>query len=202
MRPTEAARLDSRFQLTEGEVEALVVKNDGLQTIRKVRVPATQADTYQITGKWGVLRSPTDISGATVIGTWGIPRQLPGMHPSGAESFGLPRRPYRDGKNVRLEHWREGRPVSTSSDAFEVPDRMTVYLRDCAISRCYGRSGPAQDLRLAKHYDARYRRGVARVDRRMKAQSRMRVGQMGGATPVPRTPPRPKLPWQFGQELR
>ena len=29
MRPTEAARLDSRFQLTEGEVEALVVKNDG-----------------------------------------------------------------------------------------------------------------------------------------------------------------------------
>lgn len=201
--PLDAQRHDSRYELTVGEVYALIAQGDGHRTVRKVRVPATQADTYTINGSWGVLRDPTDISGATVTGTWGIPRRVPGMHPMGTDSFGLPRRPYRDGRNVRVEHWREGRAVTAATDVFELPDRVLVACRHYAMSRCLGRNGPAQDTRLATHYDLRYRRGVARLLERMHRQQRAVVGAFGGAmTPRRNGPPAPKLPWNYGQEIR
>jgi hypothetical protein len=199
----DAEAYDSRFELTEGPVDALVTKGDGLRVVRKVRVPSQQAETYTIAGSWGLLRKPTDLTGATVTGTWGVPRRIPDFHPMGPETFGIPRRPYSDVTNVRLEHWREGRSVTVGTDVFELPDRATVYLRDYAIGRCYGRSGPAQDLTLAAHYEARYQRGVARLQRRVQAQQRQRIGVMGGSGTARRTgPPRPTLPWAFGKVVR
>lgn len=201
--PLDAERRDSRYELTQGEVYGLVTRGDGHQTVRKVRVPAAQADTFTIDGSWGALRDPSDMGTATVSGTWGIPRRLPGHHPLGTEAFGLPRRPYRDGKNVRVEHWREGRTLTLDGDVFECPDRLVVCCRHYAMSRCLGRNGPAQDLRLAKHYDARYRRGVARVLERMHRQQRAVVGAFGGRPMGRRSgPPTPRLPWNYGQELR
>lgn len=200
--PRQAEATDSRYELTEGEVYAIVPTQQGLKTIRKVRVPSAQADTYTVEGSWGILRSPADCSSGTVSGSWGIPRRIPGHHAMGSESFGLPRRVYRDGKNVRIEHWREGRAVVDSQDAFELPDRAVVYLQHYAIGRCYAKEGPAQDLRLAAHYQARYARGVARLQRRVQAQKRARVAQFGGAQPIRRGPPRPSLPWQFGTVVR
>lgn len=200
--PKQATALDSRYEITAGEVYALIPTAQGIRTIRKMRVPSAQADTYAIAGSWGVMRSPAECSSGTVTGTYGIPRCIPGHHPMGTESFGLPRRPYRDGKNVRIEHWREGRAVTTAADVYELPTRATVYLRDYAIGRCYGKSGPAQDLRLAQHYQARYQRGVERLKRRVQAQQRARVSQLGGASPIRSGPPRPRLPWQYGTVVR
>lgn len=200
--PLQAQSWDTRYDITEGPVDALVTKGDGLRVVRKVRVPSVQAETYTIDGSWGCVRSPADLTGATVSGTWGVPRRIPDHHPMGAECFGLPRRPYADVTNVRLEHWREGRVVTAGADVFELPDRATVYLRDYAISQCYRKSGPAQDLRLAEHYAARYARGVARITRRVQTHRRARVGQFGGAGRVSSGPPRPRLPWQFGTVVR
>lgn len=207
--PLQAERHDSRYELTEGEVYALVTRGDGHRTVRKVRVPAASAETYTITGtgSWGVLRDPTDISAATVTGTWGSPRRMPGMHPiaspvfvgaSHTEPWGLPRRPYHDGKNVRVEHWRDGQPVTAGTDVFELPDRVVVACRHYAMSRCLGRNGPAQETRLATHYDLRYRRGLTRLLERMHRQQRAVVGAFGGRmAPSRNGPPRPKLPWNY-----
>lgn len=199
---TQAARLDSRYEITAGEVVALIPSQQGIRTIRKVRVPSAQADTYTVDGSWGIVRRTTDASDGTVSGTWGLPRRIPGHHPMGSEAFGLPRRLYQDGTNVRIEHWREGRPVSAAVDVFELPTRATVYLRDYAIGRCYAKNGPAQDRRLAEHYQARYARGVARLQRRVVAQRRARVSQLGGSAPMRSGPPRPRLPWQYGTVVR
>lgn len=203
VRPNAAAAMDSRYEQTEGEVIALVTVGNGLRTIRKVRVPSAAAAFYDIDGTHGILRDPTDCSSGATSGTWGIPRRLPGHHPMGdSGGWGFPRRPYRDGTNVRIEHWREGRTVSQDTDTFELPTRATVYLRDYAMGQCYGRKGPAQDTRLAKHYEARWQRGVTRVQRRVTAQQRQRVSRMGGAQMTVSGPPRPRLPWQYGTVVR
>lgn len=125
--PRAARAMDARYQQTKGDVFAYLWRDDGVRTFRKVRVPAAQADTYTINGSWGILRNPIDLSSDTVTGTWGIPRRIPGQHPMGAFRFGFPRRPYQDGKNVRVEHWRMSRfitplgltSVSTESPAFD-----------------------------------------------------------------------------------
>lgn len=197
--PREAQREDARYETTTGEVYGLMTWEQGLRTVRKVRVPAAAAATYTIRGAWGILRGPADFSAGAATGTWGIVRRVPGHHPIGHESFGLARRPYRDGTNVRVEQWREGRTVSAPSDRFELPDRATVAIRDYALWACYAREGPAQDTRLATHYRQRYERGVARITRRTERQTARRVVQFGGQAPARRgAPPRPRLPWTFG----
>lgn len=199
--PAQAQRIDPRYELTIGEVYALVATQQRVRTIRKVRVPAASADTYTIHDTWGVCRSIADVSAdTTVTGTWGIPRRIPGHQPMGPERFGTPRRFYQDGKNVRVEHWRYGR--SLDAGAWELPDRSARYARDYALARCYERRGPAQDLLLAKHYDARYLRGLARLVRRVQLVGRQRVGQFGGPSVRRAGPPRPRMPWNYGSTMR
>lgn len=195
----EAASRDSRYELTRGETYALVPQGQGLRTVRKVRAPSAYGDTYTVNGSWGIARDLTDLDAGSASGTWGFPRRIPGYHPMGAETFGFPRRPFRDGKNVRIEHWRLGRLVRDLGDSFEVPEWATVYIRDYAVAQCYAAHGPAQDTRMGEHYQRRYERGVARLGQRVAAQQRARVGRMGGAaeqrSPALRVP---SLPWQFG----
>jgi hypothetical protein len=226
--PRDAAMLDPHYRTNEGPVVAYLWEQDGVRTVRKVRVPATQADTYAIVGSWGFLRDPTDIFpvdadasdpwavGAWAVGAlapgswlhathlWGFPRRIPGFHPMGYDTFGPPRRPYRDGSNVRIEHWRDGRPVDSDLDTYELPQRMTVAVECYALAECYRRQGPAQDVRLAQHYEQRYVRAVARVAGRVRTVSRQRVGVMGsGQTPrAMGRPPRPRLPSNYGVPVR
>lgn len=200
--PSQAERLDSRYELTTGEVGALLASQNGVRTIRKIRVPAEQADAFTVHDTWGICRSMADVSAdTTVSGSWGIPRRVAGHFPMGPERFGMPRRFYQDGKNVRIEHWRKGR--SLDEGAWELPDRSARYARDYALAQCYQRRGPAQDVTLAKHYASRYERGKARLIRRVGQMARQRVGQMGGTATMRRTgPPRPTLPWQYGSRVR
>jgi len=266
--------LDSRYRVTAGEVYGLLWEFDGVRTIRKVRVPAQQAATKTITGSWGILRDPTDLSTDTVTGaveergilgytasweqtylesTWadhgwathtatmesaysvivdeqsaanhtspfegpllshvsaqeyfsrtrGIPRRIAGQHPMGPERFGSPRRPYLDGTNVRLEHWRQGREMTTATDVCELPDRYALYLRDYAQAKCFGRRGPGQDQALSAHFDQRWQRGVSRILARMASVTSQRVSVLGGSgASLGQRPPRPSLPWQYGSVVR
>jgi hypothetical protein len=135
--------------------------------------------------------------------TWGVPRLVPGHHPMGSSQWGAPRRFYADGKNVRVEYWRTGEPLVNDSDVCELPDRYALYLRDYAQARCLARSGPGQDRKLAAHYDQRWARGLARVHRRMTLIDVARVGVLGGNVhEAGLPPPRPRLPWNYGQRVR
>ncbi len=200
--PQQIMRHDSRYEVTQGEVYGYMWRKDGIRTFRKVRVPSAQADTHTITGSWGVLRVPIDISAETVTGSFGIPRRLPTMHPMGPSYWGLPRRPYREGKNVRIEHWRQGRELDSALTITELPDRYAVYLRDYAQAKAYGRAGPGQDNDLAAHYESRWQRHVLRLQRRTARVDQARTGQFGPVHAVAAWPPRPKLPWNYPQRTR
>lgn len=229
----EARRLshvDARYEITRGEVYGFIWQKDGIRTLRKVRVPAAQADSVIVDGDdWGVIRDPADLSterptprvwpqpgfdaGGFASGrfytletdgpVWGVPRRIPGEHPIGDQYFGLSRRPFREGKNVRVEYARQGRAVTHDADAWELPDRYALYLRDFAMAQCLGRRGPGQDVKLAAHFQQRWTRGLARVARRLQTVDPEHVSVLGGdARPLTRRPPRPSRPWPYGAEVR
>lgn len=196
-------RVDSRYEITKGEVYGYIWQKDGIRTLRKVRVPAEIADTVTVDGSWGVLRDPTDLSTSTVTGTWGVPRRIPGHHPIGPHLWGLPRRPFLEGKNVRVEHVRQGRALVDLTDVCELPDRYALYLRDYAMQECLQRPGPGQDLALALHFGQRWDRGLARIARRLDMVDTEHISVLGGDEyPLQSRPPRPSLPWSYGSQVR
>jgi len=204
-RTARHARLvDSRYELTRGEVFAYLHEAEGPRTLRKIRVPAAQAATFTVTGSWGSLRSPTDISGDTVTGTWGCPRRIAGQHPIGPDAFGLPRRCYRDGTNFRVEHWRHGRALTSPDVECELPERSEVALRDYAIGQCLNRASAGQDVQLAAYFLARWSRHLARLQKRRTSVERDRVGVFGAKSArIPgRRPPVAQRPWQYGETVR
>ena len=174
-----------------------------MRTLRKVRVPATQASTVTVTGSWGLLRTPADLSSDTPTGTWGICRILPAHHPIGSETWGTPRRVYLEGFNVRVEHFRQGRRLLFAQTICELPPRYARYLCDYAIAQCLSRPGPGFDAELAGHFDQRWKRGLARIARRLVLVDMEHTFVMGGEG-VPRIgkPPRARLPWAYGSRVR
>lgn len=272
----DMARSDARYELTPGEVYGLLWQKDGVRTIRKVRVPAAQADTWQVNGSWGACRSVSDLTTDGISGTsaivqrftftqlwespyatvlknnggianytlsdesswltgrigpswftvqaeytdgwltalghatpvittfgYGVPRLIPGEHPIGTEQFGAPRRFYRDGKNVRLEHWRHGRTLRTANDVCELPDRYALYLRDYAMARCLHRAGAGQDEQLAAHFEQRWQRHLRRLARRTQTIATRRSGVLGAqADRLIERVARPQLPWPYGTVVR
>jgi hypothetical protein len=195
------SRLDAQYQTQTGEVEALLWELDGVRTVRKYRRPARQADTVTVTGSWGLLRTPADLSGDPVVGTWGVCRRLPSHHPLGPERFGLPRRVFLDGKNVRLEHFRLGRPFELGP--CELPTRYANYLWDYAMAAALLRPGPGQDVKLAAHFQERWQRNIARLAKRVRSVDAETITVLGGEA-ITRSgrPPRPKLPSQYGSVVR
>lgn len=201
--PGRLRKLDDQYQQTPGEVFGYAFREEGPRTFRKIRVPTAVADTYVVEGSWGILRDPADIDDPEVEGTWGIPRIIPGHAPMGdTEGWGLPRRVYRDGKNVRVEHWRL--PVVSPTES-ELPDRYFLYLGHYCQWKALTRNGPGQDYKLAQFYKTLWDRGLRRIRDRGERQSKERVSRMGGSTGSPsvsQRPPRPKLPWQYGSTTR
>lgn len=204
MTPNRLQNMDSRYELTEGEVYGYMWQKDGIRTLRKIRVPAQQCDTVAVDGSWGLCRSVTALGLApTSVSTWGTPRRLAGHHPLGAEHFGGVRQFHLEGKNVRVEHYRQGRTMTDSSDICELPERYADYLRDYAMAQCLSRPGPGQDLELAQHFTQRWARGMARVARRIDMVDRQRTVVLGGdGQPMTHRPPRPSMPWPYGSVVR
>lgn len=271
--PATVSRLDSRYELTEGEVYGFTFRKDGIRTLRKIRKPSAKGAQWTHTGAWGIARDVTDLStgqtgavthpirfsytqawelsqgyaqngtgqiGAatftaswedgllasdhgpanhqsrdeynlmvragltptTVSAYWGPPRQVPGEHPIGYWSFGLPRRFYHDGTNVRVEHWRQGRDLADRTHGSELPTRYTAALKEYALWRCLQQQGPGQDLTLANYHQQRWQRQLARIARRIEAVGKARASRMGAGSSVRRGPPRPSLPWAYGSVVR
>lgn len=195
------SRMDSRYETTEGEVIAYIWQREGPNTLRKVRVPNEMAETVDVIGSWGIVRDIGDVSDEDVDGSWGIPRRIPSWHPMGwSEGWGTPRRFYLDEKNVKLEHWRQ--PYVESMRESELPEQYFRYITDYAQWRALTRNGPGQDYKHAQLYQNRWLRNIERIVRRIERQQNERIHRMGGAMPVAVGPPRPRLPWQYGQRVR
>ena len=203
LQPRTHSKNDSRYEITAGEVYGYMWEKDGVRTLRKVRVPAAQAETEVINGSWGILRQTTDLSTTTPTGTWGIPRIIEGHHPIGPDLWGAPRRPYLDGLNVRVEHFRQGRLMDADNVVCELPPRYARYLRDYAQASCYNTPGPGYDKALADHFFARWARGLKRIERRLHTVDTEHVTVMGGTGEgLTKRPPRPHLPWAYGSTVR
>lgn len=201
---SQLEHIDSRYQITQGEVIGYLQDKDGLRTFRKYRVPAADSDKYAVTGSWGTPRSVTDISNETVTGSWGTPRQISGQHPISSESlvaykfWGLPRRFFKELRNTRIEYTRRGQALSAASAELELPDLYGKYLRWFAMHKALERPGKGQDLKLSAHFKERWDVGVSRVAKRKDAMSENRERRMGGGGQVLGRPPRPRLPWNYG----
>jgi hypothetical protein len=202
--PRTWSRLDGRYETNAGEVFAYTWQKDGVRTLRKIRVPAAQGDTVTVVGSWGLLRSyDSTVSSATPTGSWGIPRMLEGHHPIGPDLWGAPRRIYLDGKNMRVEQFRQGRVLDADEIVCELPQRYARYLVHFAMGACLSRPGPGYDEALAKFYDTLWTRGLARIERRTQLVDTERVVVMGGGgTSTTGRPPRPKLPANYGSVVR
>lgn len=193
---------DSRYQFTKGDLYGYTWQQDGLHTLRKIRVPAGQATCVTVNGSWGIPRNVTDLSGDTITGTWGIPRRIPGHFAMGPDTWGIPRRPYLDGLNVKVEVQRTGREMDADADECELPDRYALYLIDYAQAKAYAKKGPGQDVKLSGFFDQRWGRNVARIERRLQQVWTQRVMVLGGAVVGRARPPRPALPWPYGSRTR
>lgn len=227
MEARRMSKVDARYEITAGEVYGYIWQKDGIRTLRKVRVPAQRAGVYNFRGAWGTLRDITDIWSGAISGfnepgfdqlgfdnigfftldtdaaLWGIPRRIPGHHPMGTSRFGIPRRFFQETTNVRVEHFRQGRPMNVATDVCELPDLYARYLQDYAQGKCLERPGPGQDEKLAKHFLDRWARGLARIARRVQLTDTEHVMVMGGSgQPSVMRPPRPKLPWPYGSTVR
>lgn len=196
---------DSRYEVERGEVHSYTWRKDGPRTFRKIRVPSAVADTVEVQGLWGIARDVDEIAGTDIEGTWGAPRIMPGFHPIGPfytyRMWGIPRRFYLAGKNVKVEHWRI--PYLDCIES-ELPPRYRAYLVFYAMWRCLSRQGPGQDMKLAGWYKARWIAALERITRRVDRQTKERTGRMGGASGIPPVgkPPRPRLPWQYGKRIQ
>lgn len=192
---------DHRYQFTAGEVIAFTVEDEGYQRLRMIRVPAVMATIYTYDGSWGIARDVEDTTGDDISGTWGIPRRVAGHHAFGdTVGFGLPRRFYQDDDNFKLEYWRQPRVEARES---ELPERYWLYLADYAQWQALFRNGPGQNYKLGQLYKDRWVRGLARITSRRDRRSIRKVRRMGGEVGYTRNgPPRPRLPWQYGQRIR
>lgn len=228
MEPRQMSKVDARYEITAGEVYGYMWELDGVFTLRKIRVPAARASTVTADGGFGTLRDPTDlvsvdnVTGWETAGfdaggfdneafeveqedtaLWGLPRRWPGHHPIGTEHQGISRHFFLEGTNVRAEIYRQGRALDSGVDECELPERYARYLRDYAMSKLLERRGPGQDLALAKHFGARWARGLDRIQRRTSSINDEHAIVMGGDGMQSLTrPPRPKLPWQYGSRVR
>ncbi len=200
LRSSELESADSRYQINNGEVLGYLRDKDGWRSFRKWRVPAAAADSFTITGYLGLIRTPTDVSAETVLGSWGVCRRLPTMHPTrSAQGFGFPRRPFKDIRNTKVEHSRHATELENDDSVFEIPERYVKYVRNFVLFRCYERNGLGQDLQLSSFFKQRYDEGVLRIKARMKALNAYRRNIVGETQQSDGRPPRARLPWQYGR---
>jgi hypothetical protein len=198
-RAPSAQRWDSRYEVTPGRVRSYTWHKDGLYTFRKVPQPSTLSSRYTVTQTWGLLRTVTDLTDETVTGTFGIPRRIPDQPAHGHSPWGLVRRVYHETDNTRIEHYREGRAIDSGTDVYELPDHYTEGIREYALMRAYAHTGQGQDRQLSQHYAMRYSRTQARLIRRRERLSIPTMRGFGQLRQMDRTPPLPRLPWNFGR---
>jgi len=101
-----------------------------------------------------------------------------------------------------VEYFRRGTALSTDAVNLEVADLYAKYVRWFAMWKALEREGDGQDYDLADHYRTRYLVGVERIKRRSLAARRRRMGIFGERSERRDGPPRPRLPWAYGEVVR
>lgn len=163
----------------------------------------TGAWEFRNNTQFGILRNPKEIADEEVIGTWGIPRRIPGEHPcAGNGAWGLPRRVWKAAKNTKIEYTKKGETLVEDADEFEVPDLYVKYIRHFAMFRALERDGNGQDLGLAAFWKGLWEASLQRVVRRKQATMKMRKHILGGELIESRRPPLARLPWQYPRVYR
>ena len=198
MEPSVVETQDTRYEQEKGPVEAYLVSKDGWNRFRKWRVPNVGPDEFTTTGTFGILRDPDDISEEEVIGTWGIPRILPGMHLMRGP-WGFPRRAYQDVNGTRIEFYRRGEELAADNTEFEIPQRFVKYVMWFVLGRALNRQGAGQDTALAAHWMQRYEDGVRRATNRKFRVNQFKIRRIEDYRNVGQRPPLAKLPWNYGK---
>jgi len=209
----EVATMDTSYEITQGEMFVFTLEHGNPRVFRKIRIPNTQADVNQHDGTWGIARDTTTAYPTSMTGTWGVPRIVPGYHPMGdTAGYGIPRRFYLDTLNTKVEYWRKFKTANKMSEvvdgvaqriAGELPRRYFLYIADYCQWKALVRKGPGQDFKLAQLYKDRWERSIQRIINRINRKQKERLSRMGGSNPSPRgSPPRPRLPWQYGSKIR
>jgi hypothetical protein len=193
-------RQDSQYEQREGgDPRMFTMDKDGLRTIRLVPPARGDADYATVDGSWGTMTQTT--ASVTVVGNYGILREVDGAFPAGGP-HGTPTRQHPSTKNIVVEVARLGR--SLDSHSFEIPDVYVKYVIFWAMHRALKRDGPGQDLKLAQHYASRFEMGVQRMQVRLKKVHKERILRMGFVSerqePFGMGDPQP--PYPFGPEGR
>ena len=90
----------------------------------------------------------------------------------------------------------------TSSVGFQIPPYMVRYIVWYAAYRLLRRNGVAQDLKFSDHFHGRFLEGVRRTLVRKSKFTSRRTGVLGGGPTTRRIPIGPRLPWNYGPEVR
>jgi hypothetical protein len=118
----------------------------------------------------------------------------------GIRKLRLVRVPPSNPVDIRIDYWRH---FEVSCDGSELPQRYFIYLADYVQWRCLTRPGPGLNYKLAQLYKDRWERNVARTVARVGRVKSQRVGRLGGTDYRLRNrPPRPRLPWSYGNPVR
>jgi len=197
-------RDDSRYELTTGDVDAYLMDKDGLNVLRKWRVPAAAYDPYDFDATsdgWGIIRDWTDIVDdlTSMSAAWGDTVAPDGLEVFG-NGWGILGPVYTETRAVRIEYRKRGHTLELNQP-FEIPDRYTVYVRHYAQAKALDREGKGQDLELAAFYMSRYEAGVERMkERRRRVESERMV--VMGSRDMPAVSRGPRLPWNYGEVVR
>lgn len=122
-----------------------------------------------------------EFANSSISGSFGLLRILTGYHPSYGP-FGFARRMSQGRSNTKIEHRRRGLEARLldMDSRIELPTIYTRYLMFYALWKLYGRKGPGQDLKLSKHFQARYLVGMTRIETRRRRVEQIRLLRMGG----------------------
>lgn len=194
--------LDLQYERREGgDPRHFTFDKDGFKTLRLIPPARADADYDTVDGSWGTMTQTSDTT-VTVVGAYGILREIDGAFPSWGP-HGTPTRQHPAAKNISVEVARLGRPLSQY--CFEIPAIYIKFVLFWAMRRALQKNGPGQDLKLSKHYEDRFEMGIARMKTRLRKVNKEIVLSMGSMRAQPEpfgNMGDPTLPYPYGPRGR
>jgi hypothetical protein len=193
--------IDSQYERRDGgDPRQFAFDKDGLLNLRLIPPALADAEYATVNGSWGTM-TQTSSTTVTVVGSYGILRDVDGAFPAGGP-HGTPTRQHPASRNIVVELFRLGRSLDAHS--FEISQASVKYCIFWAMHRALKKDGPGQDLKLAKHYGERFTMGVARAKVQLRTVQKELILRMGsGGQPEPTFGlGEPQLPYPYGPRGR
>lgn len=104
-------------------------------------------------------------------------------------------------ENTRIEYFAT--PAALVAGAqIDLPSSYTKYIRHYVLWQAYQRNGPGQNEKLAKHYEARWLVGIARIQAVRSRLVDARTRYIGGGGKRRQSIARPVYPPEYGRIVR